>query len=238
MGGCRVLRDLDEWLNSIDPNLGKKKRPGLKELWKSGDLREKLAAVNAKISSIRIRWQVRGAAQVSEADFVEHHHDQIRLQVSTLVSTNVVLGRLDSAHTDTTAQFQQIIAMLQQGPVRQRSRSRSMDSQVDTPYPSTILSTRPPRLPMEAIGATSAIVGLAIPVFKYANELRDKFKLVRYPPHLLHALRALIIIVRRSHRRKQNFWQHSPNMKRISTSSSHSITTTRNYWTSMYLTPT
>ena len=92
MGGCSVLHDLDEWLNSINPNLGKKKLPGLKELWKSGDLREKLAAVHAKISSIRTQWQVRGAAQVSEADFVDHHHHQMRLQVSTLVSMNVVLG--------------------------------------------------------------------------------------------------------------------------------------------------
>ena len=48
---------------------------------------------------------------------------------------------------------------------------------------------------MEAVGATSAIVGLAIPVFKCAKELRDKIKLVRYSPHLLHALRALIIII-------------------------------------------
>ena len=138
MGGRRVLRDLDEWLNSINPNLGKKKRPGLKELWKSGDLREKLTAVNAKISSIRTRWQVRGAAQVLEADFADHHHGQMRLQVSTLVSTNVVLGRLDSVHTETTAQFQQvpamlqqILAMLQQGPVWQRSRSLSLHSQVE-----------------------------------------------------------------------------------------------------------
>ena len=51
--GRRVLCDLDEWLNSINLNLGKKKRLGLKELWKSGDLREKLAVVNAKISSVR-----------------------------------------------------------------------------------------------------------------------------------------------------------------------------------------
>ena len=64
MGGRRVLRDLEEWLNTINPDLGKKKRPGLKELWKSGDLREKLAAVNAKISSIRTRWQVRGALRL------------------------------------------------------------------------------------------------------------------------------------------------------------------------------
>ena len=47
---------------------------------------------------------------------------------------------------------------------------------------------------MEAVGATSAIVGLAIPVFKSAKELRDKFKLVRYP-HLLHTHRALIIFL-------------------------------------------
>ena len=166
-----------------------------------------------------------GGAQVSEADYADHHHGQMRLQVSTLV-------RVDSARTETTALFQQVLTMLQQGPVRRRSRSLSMHSQVDTPYPSTTLSTRPPQLPMEAIGATSAIVGLAIPTFKCAKELRDRIKLVRYPPHLLHALRAPIIIVRRSHRRKQNSWQHSPNMKRISTSSSHSITITRSYWAS------
>ena len=102
-------------------------------MWRSGDLREKLAAVNAKISSIRTRWQVRGAAQVSEADFADHYHGQMRLQISTLVSTNVVLGRLDSVHTETTAQFQQvpamlqqILAMLQQDSVRQESRSLSI----------------------------------------------------------------------------------------------------------------
>ena len=59
----RILRDLDEWLNSVNPNLGKKKKlPGFKEVWKAGDLREKLAASNAKISSVRARWQVRGVA--------------------------------------------------------------------------------------------------------------------------------------------------------------------------------
>ena len=82
-----------------------------------------------------------GGAQVSEADYADHHHDQMRLQVSTLVSTNVVLGRLDSVHTETTAQaqqlqqvpamFRQILAMLQQGQVRQRSRSLSMHSQIE-----------------------------------------------------------------------------------------------------------
>ena len=56
----RILRDLEEWLNSINPDLGKKRLPGLKELWKSGDLREKLVASNARISSVRARWQVRG----------------------------------------------------------------------------------------------------------------------------------------------------------------------------------
>jgi len=57
----RILRDLDEWLNSVNPNLGKKKKlPGIKELWKAGDLREKLTALNAKMSSIRARWQVYG----------------------------------------------------------------------------------------------------------------------------------------------------------------------------------
>ena len=152
MGERRILRDLDEWLNSVHPNLGKKRLPGLKELWKSGDLREKLVAVNAKISGIRTRWQVRRAVQVLEAEFADYHHDQMRLQVSTLVSTNIVLGRLDSVHTETTAQlqqlqqvpamfqqvpamFQQILAMLQQqeGPVRQRSRGVSMHSQVEPP---------------------------------------------------------------------------------------------------------
>ena len=69
----------------------------------------------------------------------------MRLQVSTLVSTNMVLGQLDSVHTETTAQFQQfqqvpgmlqlILAMLQQqqGPVQQRSHSLSRHSQVKLP---------------------------------------------------------------------------------------------------------
>jgi hypothetical protein len=57
----RILRDLDEWLNLVNPNLGKKKLPSAKELWKYGDLLEKLAESNAKISSVRARWQVRGS---------------------------------------------------------------------------------------------------------------------------------------------------------------------------------
>jgi hypothetical protein len=48
---------------------------------------------------------------------------------------------------------------------------------------------------MEAVGATSAIVGLAIPVFKCAKELRDRIKLVSYPHHPLHIIRALMIIL-------------------------------------------
>jgi hypothetical protein len=127
----RILRDLDEWLKSANPNLGKQKLPGGKELWESGDLREKLAASNAKISSVRVRWQVGRGAQVSEADCATHHHGQVRLQVCTLVSTNVVLGRLDSVQTEMTAQFQQMLTMLQHGPVRQRSRTLSMHSQVE-----------------------------------------------------------------------------------------------------------
>jgi hypothetical protein len=48
---------------------------------------------------------------------------------------------------------------------------------------------------MEPVGATSAIVGLAIPVFKCAKELRDRIKLVRHSHHPLRTLRALIIIL-------------------------------------------
>ena len=48
---------------------------------------------------------------------------------------------------------------------------------------------------MEAVGAASAIVGLAVPVFKCAKELRDRIKLVRCSLHLLHTFRALIIIL-------------------------------------------
>ena len=47
---------------------------------------------------------------------------------------------------------------------------------------------------MDTVGATSAIVGLAIPVFRCAKELRDRIKLVRYP-HPLRTLKALIIIL-------------------------------------------
>jgi len=124
---ARILRDLDEWLNSVGPNLGKKKLPGVKELWKAGDLREKLAASNAKIGSVRARWQVWGAAQVSEADCADHHHGQTRLHLHTFVSTNMILA----AQTEMAARFEQMFTMLQQGQVRQRSRSLSMHSQVE-----------------------------------------------------------------------------------------------------------
>ena len=48
---------------------------------------------------------------------------------------------------------------------------------------------------MEVLGATSAIVGLAVPVFQCAKALRDRIKLVRYPPHPLNTLRALTILL-------------------------------------------
>ena len=51
--------------------------------------------------------------------------------------------------------------------------------------------SRPSRLPMEVVSATSAIVGLAVPVFQSAKALRDRIKLVRYP-HPLRTLRVLI----------------------------------------------
>jgi tetratricopeptide (TPR) repeat protein len=70
-------------------------------------------------------------AQVSEVDCANHHHGQARLQVCTLASTNMILGRLDSVQTEMTAQFQQMLTMLQQGQVRQRSRSLSVHSQVE-----------------------------------------------------------------------------------------------------------
>jgi hypothetical protein len=70
-------------------------------------------------------------AQISEAAHADHHHGQMRLQVCTLASTTVVLGRLDSAQTETTALLQQVLTMLQHGPVRQQARSLSMHSQVE-----------------------------------------------------------------------------------------------------------
>ena len=47
---------------------------------------------------------------------------------------------------------------------------------------------------MEAVGAASAIVGLAIPVFQCAKALRDRVKLVRYHIHPLCTLRELLIV--------------------------------------------
>ena len=46
---------------------------------------------------------------------------------------------------------------------------------------------------MEALSATSAAVGLAIPVFQCAKSLRDRIKLVRYSHHRLYILRTLIV---------------------------------------------
>ena len=48
---------------------------------------------------------------------------------------------------------------------------------------------------MEVVGTTSAIVGLAIPVFQSAKALRDRIKLVCYPPYPLRTVKALIIIL-------------------------------------------
>ena len=48
---------------------------------------------------------------------------------------------------------------------------------------------------MEALGATSAIVGLAVPVFQCAKGLRDRIKLVCYPLHSLDTLISLIILL-------------------------------------------
>ena len=48
---------------------------------------------------------------------------------------------------------------------------------------------------MEVLGATSAIVGLAVPVFQCAKALRDRIKLVRYALHSLNILRTLTIIL-------------------------------------------
>ncbi len=48
---------------------------------------------------------------------------------------------------------------------------------------------------MDVAGATGAIAGLAIPVFQCAKALRDRIKLVRFPPHPLRTPTALIIIL-------------------------------------------
>jgi len=68
-----------------------------------------------------------GAAQVSEADCADDHHGQTRLHLHTFVSTNMILA----AQTEMVARFEQMFTMLQQGQVRQRSRSLSMHSQVE-----------------------------------------------------------------------------------------------------------
>ena len=47
---------------------------------------------------------------------------------------------------------------------------------------------------MDVISATSAVVGVAVPVFQSAKALRDRIKLVRYPPYPLRTLRMLTII--------------------------------------------
>ena len=49
---------------------------------------------------------------------------------------------------------------------------------------------------MDGVAATSAVVGLAVPVFQCAKALRDRIKFVRYPLYPLRTLRELIIILR------------------------------------------
>ena len=56
-------------------------------------------------------------------------------------------------------------------------------------------SAHPSQPPIEVVSATSAIVGLAVPVFQCAKALRDRIKLVRYPLHPLNTLRALTILL-------------------------------------------
>jgi hypothetical protein len=63
--------------------------------------------------------------------YVDYYHRQMRVQVCTLTSTNVILGQLNSGQTETTALLQQVLTMLQQGQVRQRSRTLSMHAQVE-----------------------------------------------------------------------------------------------------------
>ena len=55
----------------------------------------------------------------------------MRLQVCTFASTAAILGQLDSGQTETMAMLQQILSMLQKGPVRERARTLSMHSQIE-----------------------------------------------------------------------------------------------------------
>jgi hypothetical protein len=66
-------------------------------------------------------------AQISETDCADGHHNQTRVKICTFISTNTIL----STQTEMMAMFQQMFTMLQQGQVRQRSRTLSMHSQVE-----------------------------------------------------------------------------------------------------------
>ena len=55
--------------------------------------------------------------------------------------------------------------------------------------------SNPPQPPMEALSATSAIAGLAVPVFQCAKALRDRIKLVCYLHRPLRTLRTLMNIL-------------------------------------------
>jgi tetratricopeptide (TPR) repeat protein len=55
---CRILRNLNNSLPSLYPDLTKKWIPTPKELWRAGDVREVIMSGNTAIGSIRSRWQV------------------------------------------------------------------------------------------------------------------------------------------------------------------------------------
>ena len=85
----------------------------------------------------------------------------MRLQVCTLTSTSVIL----SAQTETTALLQQVLTMLQQGPIRERSRRLSMHSQVE-PAGFNSQTTRVrcyPRLSVHTNGCHSQVVASTTP---------------------------------------------------------------------------
>lgn len=84
----RIVCDLDSWLNSINLDLHKKILPNIKELWRAGDLREKMVAANAAIGSIRKRWEVRGPPA----------RKRTILTVSTLDATAVLYVCIDQGN--------------------------------------------------------------------------------------------------------------------------------------------
>jgi len=63
---CRILRELKSSLLSMYPDSGKRKI--FKELWNAGEVRDKIRTGNARIRSIRNRWQVRGSSNGLNAE--------------------------------------------------------------------------------------------------------------------------------------------------------------------------